>query len=222
MLSSDPQSLPNLEELRINDAGIRASINSIAEEINQNQAIGTRGANQSGLEGVKQETATRSPTLLAWCSNVNNKISIADFATKQIYASFDGAKITTTGTSGFSNPLEVNVVIIFIGDNWTHVKEIPNTKPLASLNQNRSHSANMIVFDISKKDQVKEIYSLGKISGGIVKFCWLQPLIIIFFLLETGYGDLAFNTRRGILGAVSLSEKIDYQLFTIDANASTN
>ena len=45
------------------------------------------------------------------------------------------------------------------------MKEIPNTKLLVSLNHNSDKSANMSVFDISEKDQIKEIYSLGEVSG---------------------------------------------------------
>ena len=44
------------------------------------------------------------------------------------------------------------------------MKEIPNTKLLVSLYHNCYTSANMAVFDISKNDQIKEIYSLGEIS----------------------------------------------------------
>ena len=53
------------------------------------------------------------------------------------------------------------------------MKEIPNTKLLVSLHHNCNKSANMSVFDISKKDQIKEIYSLDEVSGGS---------IIIFYL----------------------------------------
>ena len=46
------------------------------------------------------------------------------------------------------------------------MKEIPNTKLLVSLHHDENNSANMAVFDIPKKDQIKEIYSLGGVSGG--------------------------------------------------------
>ncbi len=49
---------------------------------------------------------------------------------------------------------------------WTHVKEIPNTKLLVSLNHNCKKSANMELFGISKKGEAKKIYSLGEVSGG--------------------------------------------------------
>mgnify|MGYP006950868759 CR=1 FL=1 len=53
------------------------------------------------------------------------------------------------------------------------MKEIPNTKLLVSLHYNYEKSANMAIFDISKKDYIKEIYSLGEVTGGG---------IIIFYL----------------------------------------
>ena len=45
------------------------------------------------------------------------------------------------------------------------MKEIPNTKLLVSLHHNYKKSANMSVVDISKAHQIKEIYSLGEVSG---------------------------------------------------------
>ena len=46
------------------------------------------------------------------------------------------------------------------------MKEIPNTNLLVSLNHNYHQSANIAVFDISKKNKIKEIYSLGEVTGG--------------------------------------------------------
>ena len=46
------------------------------------------------------------------------------------------------------------------------MKEISNTKLLVSLHHNYEKSVNMTIFDISKKNQIKEIYSLGEVSGG--------------------------------------------------------
>ena len=50
------------------------------------------------------------------------------------------------------------------------MKEIPNTKLIVSMHQHYYASANMSVFDISKNDQIKEIYSVGEVSGGIIIF----------------------------------------------------
>ena len=99
------------------------------------------------------------------------------------------------------------------------MKEIPNTKLLVSLHHNYKESANMAVFDISKNDQIKEIYSLGEVSGGriiILPSC----LNHCIFFLDTGFGDITYNSRRSIFGAVPLDKKISYHLFTVDSNAS--
>ena len=34
----------------------------------------------------------------------------------------------------------------------------------------------------------------------------------------TGWGDLTYNKKRNLLGAISVSGKIAYHLFTVDAN----
>ena len=67
--------------------------------------------------------------------------------------------------------MRVIYAVLFLEDGWTHVKEIPNTKLLVSLHHSYDKSANMAVFDISKKDHIKEIYSLGEVSGlSIINF----------------------------------------------------
>ena len=50
------------------------------------------------------------------------------------------------------------------------MKEITNTKLLVSLHHDYNCSANMTVFDISKQNQIREIYSLGEVKGGILIF----------------------------------------------------
>ena len=39
------------------------------------------------------ERVSSKPKLLAWCSSVNNKISIAELETKESFANFDGVKL---------------------------------------------------------------------------------------------------------------------------------
>ena len=51
-----------------------------------------------------------SQTLLAWCSNKTNKIDIADFNTKQSYASFDGVKISDNSTTSILNHFEADML----------------------------------------------------------------------------------------------------------------
>lgn len=47
----------------------------------------------------------------------------------------------------------------------THIKEIPNTKLLVSIQHLPFKSGHMEIYDVSKKT-VKTIYSLGEVSGG--------------------------------------------------------
>ncbi len=42
----------------------------------------------------------------------------------------------------------------------------------------------------------------------------------IIILLVTGWGDATYNSRRSVLAAIPLTEKISYHLFTIDTSAS--
>ena len=42
----------------------------------------------------------------------------------------------------------------------------------------------------------------------------------LFSSLGTGEGDITYNSRRGILGAVPLCKKISYHLYNIGSNAS--
>ncbi len=39
-------------------------------------------------------------------------------------------------------------------------------------------------------------------------------------LLVTGWGDVTYNSRRSILAAIPVTEKISYHLFNVDAYAS--
>ena len=160
-----------------------------------------------------------SQTLLAWCSYRTNKIDIADFNTKESYASFNGAKISDSRKTQLFNYLRL-ICCNILGDSRTLLKEIPNTKLLVSLHQNYYASANMVVFDISKKDQIKETYSLGEVSGGRIIIFLLYLLNNYLFSLGTGYGDITYNSRRGILGAVPLYGKISYHLFNVGSHVS--
>ena len=78
----------------------------------------------------------------------------------------------------------------------------------------------MAVFDISTKGQIKEIYSLGEVSGERIINFYLYLLNNYIFSLGTGFGDITYNSRRGILGAVPLYGEISYHLFNVDSNAS--
>ncbi len=42
----------------------------------------------------------------------------------------------------------------------------------------------------------------------------------MIILLGVGFGDVTYNSRRGILGAIPVAGRIAYHLFNVDANAS--
>ena len=45
------------------------------------------------------------------------------------------------------------------------MKEIANTGPLVSVHHCSNTSANLAVFDVSRKEQAKKIYSFEEVSG---------------------------------------------------------
>ena len=53
---------------------------------------------------------------------------------------------------------------------WAHLKEIPNTELLVSLNHIENGSSEMAIFDVSRKDEVKKIFSSGKIDNSKLFF----------------------------------------------------
>ena len=78
----------------------------------------------------------------------------------------------------------------------------------------------MSVYEISKKDQIKEIYTRGEVSGQCIIIFLPLSLNNYIFSLGTGDGDITYNSRRGILGAVPVDQKISYHLFDVDSNAT--
>ncbi len=86
-----------------------------------------------------------------------------DIETKQEYANFDGVQLSATRSKFYSDFESYHCLE---GDSTcTHVKEISNSSLLVSLHYNYLKSANMEIFDISKKGEAKKIYSLGEVSG---------------------------------------------------------
>jgi len=68
------------------------------------------------------------------------------------------------------------IAMIFIDSGWSHVKEIPNTKLLVSLDHRMNTSARMAIYDISKQGKINKVYSLGDVPGGILIFSYLHRL----------------------------------------------
>ena len=91
------------------------------------------------------------------------------------------------------------------------MREAANTGLLVSVHHNWSVSASLEVFNVSRKGRSEKIYSFEEVSGSnlIVKI-HSSPL------LATGYGDVAYNPRRNILGAIPVGGKIAYHLYNFD------
>ena len=100
---------------------------------------------------------------------------------------------------------------------WTHVKEIANTGLLVSVHHCWSTSANLEVFDVSRKGQPKKIYSFDEVSGGRI-FAKIHLIII----LVTGYGDVTYNPRRSLLAAIPVGGKITYYLYNFTSGKTCN
>jgi hypothetical protein len=105
MLSLDPKNLPNLEEFKIKEDKIQVPFENTKNEPN---AVRKEGIIRVAIEESKINPPSNSvitdslfistpPTLLAWCSGTNNKISVIDLETKENYVTFDGARISDTG-----------------------------------------------------------------------------------------------------------------------------
>ena len=102
-------------------------------------------------------------------------------------------------------------------DNWTHVKEISNTGLLVSVGYSVSKSANLEVFDVSRKGQVRKIFSFEEVSGG-------RFLVKIYFILilDPGYGAVTYNPRRSFLSAIDVEGKIAYHLYNVATSKAGN
>lgn len=94
------------------------------------------------------------------------------------------------------------------GGSWPVVKEIANTGLLVSVHQEWNTSANLAVCDVSRKGQVRQIYSFEEVYGRkIIK------ITLLMFFLVIGFGDATYNLRRNIFGAIGIGGKIAYHLY---------
>mgnify|MGYP000875144563 CR=1 FL=1 len=115
------------------------------------------------IQACKEDASVATPRLLVLSPSDSNKISIIDLETKEYYAIFDGAKCP--GHHCNSRLFKFNLTAAFTVAGWSHVKEIPSTKLLVSLHHSGLKSANMEIFDSSKKERPKKIYSFGEVRG---------------------------------------------------------
>ncbi len=54
----------------------------------------------------------------------------------------------------------------------------------------------------------------------MIKIIFIFIVLAIIIPLGVGFGDMTYNSRRSILGAIPVGETIAYHLFTIDTSAS--
>ena len=156
-----------------------------------------------------------SPTLSVWTSYEDNKISTVELETDQEFANFVGVKLRCIFLFSYTNSC---LIIISQGEgSWTHVKEIASTRLLVSVQHDYYKSANVEVFDVSWKGQARKVYSFVKVSGG--KFLVKIHLLII---LVTGGGDVTYNPRRRILGAIPVGGEVSYHLFNFASSKDGN
>ena len=105
---------------------------------------------------------------------------------------------------------------------WSHVKEIPNTNFLVSLHHSSTKRANLEIFDLSRA-KAERIYSFEEVLGGnklLPTYNWNAKLLNDNInALVTGDGDLTYNVRRSMLGAIPLAGKTTYHLFKIETGS---
>ena len=75
---------------------------------------------------------------------------------------------------------------MFIDSEWTHLKEISNTKLLVSIHSDWANAANMEIFDISKKGQANKIYPFEEVSGGKIDLKLLLIFITLIIIFPLG------------------------------------
>ena len=97
------------------------------------------------------------------------------------------------------------------------MKEIANTGLLVSVQHCHGISANLEVFDVSRKGTAKKIYSFEKVHG-----CRIIVKIDSIIILATSQGDVTYNPRRGFLGAISVTGKIAYHLYSFSSSKDGN
>ena len=96
------------------------------------------------------------------------------------------------------------------------MKEIENTELLVSVIHCWDTSANLEVFDLSRRGEAKKIYAFEEVSGSRI----IIKIYLMFSFIVTGYGDVSFNPRRSFLGAMCVGRKIAYHLFSFGTSKS--
>ena len=107
-----------------------------------------------------------NPKLIAFCSGETNNVSIVDTETKKELTNFQGATLLPTSRNSQLGSSIIHFLnLITLGNSWTHVKEIPNTRLVCSLSHDRCRSAKLSIFDISRRN-ANMVLSTEEIRGG--------------------------------------------------------
>ena len=99
------------------------------------------------------------------------------------------------------------------------MKEIANTRLLVSVQHCYDTSANLEVFDVSRKERVKKIYSNEEVLGSITI---IKSMSELYPRLGTGYGDVAYNPRRSVLSAIPVGREITYHFYNFTTSKADN
>lgn len=106
------------------------------------------------------------------------------------------------------------------GSSRTHLKELANTSLLVSLHHSCYQSANLEVFDISQKGSPRKVYAFEEVLGSILLILFSSKMK--HWLSAIGHGDVTFNPRRNILGAICVGGEVTYHLFKVNSHSSKN
>lgn len=92
---------------------------------------------------------------------------------------------------------------------WSHVKEIPKTSLLISLDHCFFDYAKFEIFNIEKR---KRIYKSKEIRGGIYSSLFYK-IRIFNQCIEVGYGDISYNANRNFAALIPVVSRTHYHLF---------
>src|SRR5690242_14023254 len=94
-----------------------------------------KSAKKKKTRSIESHSGSKPRKLVAYCSQEMNIITLVDRVTREIYSSFPGPTLQTFRSNGNSDVLCTESDLILL-DCWTHVKEIPSTQLLCSLQHN--------------------------------------------------------------------------------------
>ena len=112
-----------------------------------------------------------------WSTSDFDSVNVIELERKQNYANFEETQIQI---GEYILYLKLIQQFLQFSGYWTHVKEIPSTKVLVSLNQIPRELANMIIFDISQKVE-KKAYTFEKVPRGkLIQPGWITTNRVLF------------------------------------------